>query len=93
MLLAGAATAVALFAIVSIKVLLGQSALSSGDVSSRIQSKHQRVEQLQVEVARAESPAEITRRALELGMVHPDGIVPVRPAPPGPAKATGPGSR
>jgi hypothetical protein len=93
LLLAGAATALALFAIVSIKVLLGASTLSSGDIEGRMQAKLQRAEQLQVEVSRAESPAEITRRAIEGGMIHPETIVPLREAPPGPAKAAGPGSR
>lgn len=93
-LIAGIATALALFAIVSIKVLLGQSALNSGDVEARIVEKMQRLETLQVDVARAESPSEIVRRAIEdLGLFHPDGLVPVKAAPPGPEGASGKGSR
>lgn len=92
-LIAGLATAVALFAIVSIKVLLGQSALSSGDIEARIQEKIQRLETLQVDVARAESPSEVVKRAGDLGLFHPDGLVPVKAAPPGPETAAGKGNR
>jgi cell division protein FtsL len=82
-----------LFALVSVKVLLGQSAIRATEIEGRIQAKQQRLEQLQLDVARGSSPGEIARRATELGMVRPDAIVPIRPAPPGAAAAPGRGSR
>jgi cell division protein FtsL len=79
-LIAGAA----LFALVTVNVLLGQASFVEKDLEGRAHERRMQVERLEVSVAELRSPARIAARATKLGLVPADDVdVVVRDSRPG----------
>jgi hypothetical protein len=92
-LFAAAATAAALFALVSVNVLVGQSGIHRDSLSRRVHAKQLRLERLQVDVANASSPQLLAARATALGLVAgTEAVFLPRPSPL-PVVAAGRGSK
>lgn len=79
-------TSVALFALVTAQVMLGQAGFTQADLERRVDAKRIEVQQLQLDVARMRAPGSIAARAIALGMV-PAGdytvLLSVAPSPVG----------
>ncbi len=80
MLVASLATAVALFGLVSVQSLVGQTQIRQTEIARRIEQKMDRMEALHVEVAKLSSLDRVLLRAGQLGMVAPPSIA-FLPAP------------
>jgi cell division protein FtsL len=73
--LALTATGMALFALVTAQVFLGQAAFRQARLESKVEAKRLTTEQLELDVARLRSPDRIQARAQQLGMVPAQGVV------------------
>jgi hypothetical protein len=75
-----AATGVALFALVAAQVFLGQAAFRQDKLESQVRAERLVTEQLELDAARLRSPELIAARALKLGMVPATNVVIVSPS-------------
>jgi cell division protein FtsL len=73
--LALTATGMALFALVTAQVFLGQAAFRQSRLESRVQAKRLATEQLELEVSKLRAPDRIEERAQQLGMVPATNVV------------------
>ena len=73
--LALTATGMALFALVTAQVFLGQAAFRQSRLESRVEAKRLVTEQLELEVSELRSPDRIQARAQQLGMVPAQNVV------------------
>ncbi|HVL89026.1 MAG TPA: hypothetical protein VM841_02200 [Actinomycetota bacterium] len=80
MIMAGLATAVALFGMVTVQSLVGQTQLATTEIQRRVDAKKDALEALEVQVANLASLDRVAARATELGLVVPPAIV-FLPAP------------
>lgn len=80
MIMAGLATAVALFGMVTVQSLVGQTQLKTTEIQRRVDAKKDALEALEVQVANLASLDRVASRATELGLVVPPAIV-FLPAP------------
>ena len=69
------ATSLALFALVSAQVMLGQAAITESRLNDRLAAKQARLQALELEVARLGAPGTIATRARNLGMVSAADVV------------------
>ena len=77
--LALTATGMALFALVAAQVFLGQAAFRQSRLQSSVNAKHLATEQLELEVAKLQSPDRIAARATAIGMVTATDVVTLTP--------------
>lgn len=80
MIVAGLATAVALFGMVTVQSLVGQTQMQTTEIQRRFDAKKDAVEALQVQVANLASLDRVAARAAAMGLVVPPSIV-FLPAP------------
>jgi len=73
-IVAGLATAGALFALVSVQSLVEQTEIRKTEISKRIDHAKDMLEVLQVQVSNLSSLDRIEKRALQLGLVPPPAI-------------------
>ncbi|MHB8511213.1 MAG: hypothetical protein ACYDCC_03435 [Actinomycetota bacterium] len=73
-ILAGLATAAALFAMVSVQSLVGQTEIRKSAISKQIDHEKDVLESLQVDVTNASSLDRIAARASKLGLIPPPSI-------------------
>jgi len=77
--LALTATGMALFALVAAQVFLGQAAFRQSRLQSSVAAKRLTTEQLELEVAKLQSPDRIAARATAIGMVTATDVVILTP--------------
>lgn len=77
--LALTATGMALFALVVAQVFLGQAAFRQSKLESAVNKKRLATEQLELDVAKLASPARISERAQQIGLVPATGVVVLTP--------------
>jgi cell division protein FtsL len=77
--LALTATGMALFALVVAQVFLGQAAFRQSRLQSSVSAKRLATEQLELEVAKLQSPDRIAARATQIGMVPATDVVTLTP--------------
>ncbi|HEX9696021.1 MAG TPA: hypothetical protein VGB64_06895 [Actinomycetota bacterium] len=80
MIMAGLATAVALFGMVTVQSLVGQTQIKTTEIQRRVDAKRDALEALEVQVANLASLDRVAARATQLGLVVPPAIV-FLPAP------------
>lgn len=80
MIMAGVATAVALFGMVTVQSLVGQTQMETTKIQSRVDAKKDALEALEVQVANLASLDRVATRAAAMGLVVPPSIV-FLPAP------------
>jgi len=77
--LALTATGMALFALVVAQVFLGQAAFKQDRLESAVNAKRLATQQLELDVAKLESPGRIAQRAQQLGLVPATDVVVLTP--------------
>jgi cell division protein FtsL len=77
--LALTATGMALFALVVAQVFLGQAAFKQSSLESSVNAKRLATEQLELQVAKLQSPERIAARASQLGLVPAGDVVVLTP--------------
>lgn len=80
LIVASLATAAALFGLVSVQSLVGQTQIRSTEIARRVDQKKDALEALEVDVARMSALDFVARRATDLGLVVPPAIA-FLPAP------------
>jgi len=78
--LALTATGMALFALVAAQVFLGQAAFRQSRLENTVSAKRLATEQLELEVAKLQSPDRIAARAQAIGMVPAPDLVVLSPS-------------
>jgi len=73
--LALTATGMALFALVTAQVFLGQAAFRQSRLETRVEAKRLVTEQLELDVAKLRSPDRIQARGQQLGLVPAQNVV------------------
>lgn len=81
-LIAVSATIIALLALVTANVLLGQAGFTQVELQRRVAERQEDVEQLSLEVARLRSPHRIAREARKLGLVPGTNVTFLSGGPP-----------
>lgn len=78
---AAGATACALLAMVTVRVLMGQTGFTESELQRSVHGGQLELEQLQVSVAQLRSPERVFTRAREMGLVEPRALVYLVPTP------------